>query len=90
VTLLLTLRDPAAFVRDMDESGFDLRVDDVEEFVARTSVLPFVHRRTKMPLDVVLGGSGLEEQFADRARQADVGGIEVLECPYDAAEVTAP
>ena len=77
VTVLLTPRDPAAFVHDMDLSEFGLRVDDVEDFVARTSVLPFVHRRTRMPLDVVLAGSGLEEQFADRARQVDVGGIEV-------------
>ena len=77
VTVLLTPRDPAAFVHDMDHSGFGLRVDDVDEFVARPSVLPFVHRRTRMPLDVVLAGSGLEEQFADRARQVDVGGIEV-------------
>lgn len=76
VTVLLTPREPAAFVHDMLKSGFGLRVDD-EEFVARTSVLPFVHRRTRMPLDVVLAGSGLEEQFALRARQVDVGGVEV-------------
>lgn len=77
VTVLLTPREPAAFVHDMFQSGFDLRVGHVEEFVARTSVLPFVHRRTRMPLDVVLAGSGLEEQFALRARQVDVGGVEV-------------
>jgi hypothetical protein len=77
VTVLLTPRDPAAFAHDMDQSGFGLRVDDVEEFVARTSVLPFVHRQTRMPLDVVLAGSGLEEQFAERARLVDIGGIEV-------------
>lgn len=77
VTVLLAPHDPAAFVFDMEASGFGLRVGDVEEFVARTSVLPFVHRRTRMPLDVVLAGSGLEEQFADRARLVDVGGVEV-------------
>lgn len=71
VTVLLTPRDPAGFVHDMDESGFGLRIDDVEQFVARTSVLPFIHRRTKMPLDVVLAGSGLEEQFEEeRPRRA--------------------
>lgn len=77
VTVFLTPRAPAEFVHDMDHSGFGLRVDDVDEFVARTSVLPFAHRRTRMPLDVVLAGSGLEEQFANRARQVDIGGLEV-------------
>lgn len=77
VTVFLNPRNPTEFVSDMDASGFGLRVEDVEEFVTRTSVLPFVHRRTRMPLDIVLAGSGLEEQFADRARQVDVGGVEV-------------
>lgn len=60
VTVILTPRDPAAFALDMATAGFDLRVRDAGDFVIRTSVLPFVHRRTRMPLDVVLAGSELE------------------------------
>ena len=30
-----------------------------------------------MPLDVVLAGSGLEEEFLDRARAVDLGGTKV-------------
>ncbi|MBK5296611.1 MAG: nucleotidyltransferase [Vicinamibacteria bacterium] len=40
----------------------------------RTRVLPFVHVATAMPLDVVLAGSGLEDEFLDRARDVDMGG----------------
>ena len=53
--------EPERFVRDMEAAGFVLRVDD-PEFVRRTRVMPFAHRATAMPLDVVLAGSGLEEE----------------------------
>ena len=39
--------------------------------------MPFVHTATAMPLDVVLAGSGLEDEFLDRARATDVGGTTV-------------
>jgi hypothetical protein len=39
--------------------------------------MPFVHTQTGMPLDVVLAGSGLEDEFLDRAALADIAGVEV-------------
>jgi hypothetical protein len=50
---------------------------DVDGFVARTRVLPFVHEATQLPLDLVLAGSGLEEEFLSRARLLDLGGAVV-------------
>ena len=76
VTLELVPDEPERFVRDMEAAGFALRVDD-PDFVRRTRVMPFVHLATAMPLDVVLAGSGLEEEFLDRARAVDVGGTKV-------------
>jgi Nucleotidyl transferase of unknown function (DUF2204) len=76
VTLELVPDDPDAFARDMAAAGFALRVDD-PDFVRRTRVMPFVHIATAMPLDVVLAGSGLEEEFLDRARIVNLGGTEV-------------
>jgi hypothetical protein len=72
VTLDLVPDDPEAFARDMAAAGFALRVDD-PDFVRRTRVMPFVHVATAMPLDVVLAGSGLEEEFLDRARMTNLG-----------------
>ena len=43
----------------------------------RTRVLPFVHTATGMPLDIVLAGSGLEDEFLARARTVDLGGAVV-------------
>jgi hypothetical protein len=76
VTIQLTPDEPERFARDMDAAGFSLRVAD-PDFVRRTRVMPFVHRATAMPLDVVLAGSGLEDEFLNRARVVDVGGTVV-------------
>lgn len=76
VTLELAPDAPERFAQDMGAAGFSLRVND-PDFVRRTRVMPFVHVATGMPLDVVLAGSGLEEEFLDRARPTDVGGTSV-------------
>ncbi len=76
VTLRLVPDEPERFARDMEAAGFALRVED-PDFVRRTRVMPFVHLATAMPLDVVLAGSGLEDEFLDRARPVDIGGTTV-------------
>ena len=72
VTLALAPDTPERFAREMQAAGFALRVAD-PEFVRRTRVMPFVHSATAMPLDIVLAGSGLEDEFLDRAVMTDIG-----------------
>ncbi len=76
VTVKLVPEEPERFARDMKAAGFGLRLDD-PDFVRRTRVMPFVHLATAMPLDLVLAGSGLEDEFLDRARAVDIGGTTV-------------
>jgi hypothetical protein len=76
VTILLVPDDPERFAQEMRNAGFSLRVDD-PDFVRRTRVMPFLHVATAMPVDVVLGASGLEVEFAERAVATDIGGIDV-------------
>ncbi|MBI4262814.1 MAG: nucleotidyltransferase [Acidobacteria bacterium] len=76
VTLALAPDTPDRFAAEMQSAGFALAVDD-PDFVRRTRVLPFVHRATGMPLDVVLAGSGLEDEFLNRAVPIEVGGTRV-------------
>ncbi len=64
------------YIDAMSSHGFELAIDD-SEFIARTRVLPFVHRTSGMPLDVVLAGPGLEEEFLRRAIRVDVDGTPV-------------
>lgn len=65
-----------SFVDTMSKHGFHLLFDD-PDFLARTRVLPFVHRRTRMPVDVVLAGPGLEEDFLRRAIPVDLRDVEI-------------
>ena len=76
VTLALAPDAPERFAREMEAAGFALRVAD-PEFVRRTRVMPFVHSATGMPLDIVLAGSGLEDEFLDRAVMTPIGTLTV-------------
>jgi hypothetical protein len=60
----------------LERCGFRLRIADAE-FVARTRVMPFVHEATGLPLDVVLAGPGLEDQFFAGAVVRDIDGVRV-------------
>lgn len=52
-------------------------MDPSDDVVCRTRVLPFVHAPTGLPLDVVLGGPGLEDLFMSRAVPVRVGAVTV-------------
>lgn len=67
----------AALVDAMRRAGFTLRVSDIEGFAERTRVLPFVHDATRMPVDIVLAGPGLEELFLGRARHEVIDGVSI-------------
>lgn len=77
ITVQLAPEDAAGFCADMERAGFRLRVRDPEAFLTRTRVMPFLHQATQLPLDVVLAGPGLEEQFLDRALRVDIEGVSV-------------
>jgi hypothetical protein len=76
VTIQLTPDTPLVFVDAMRTAGFEPRVTD-PQFIERTRVMPFVHAATGLPLDVVLAGTGLEDEFLRRARLVDIAGTKV-------------
>lgn len=53
---------------------FQPRVTD-PAFLAETRVLPLVHDTTGLPVDLVLAGPGLEEEFLERAGRVAVDGV---------------
>ena len=77
VTFLLEPDDPTGLLDAMREVGFDLRVHDVGGFVRKTRVLPFLHVSTNLPLDIVLAGPGLEEEFFRGAVRVEVHGATI-------------
>ncbi len=77
VTIVPEPRSTAELVTALGASGFQLRVTGTDDFVARTRVLPFVHSATRLPVDVVLGGPGIEELFLERAETHPIEGVQV-------------
>jgi hypothetical protein len=57
--------------------GFESRVESPERFADETRVLPLVHRVSRMPVDLVLAGPGLEERFLARAEVRHIEGVAV-------------
>ena len=76
ITLALSPDAPERFAGEMAAAGFAIRVND-PTFVRSTRVMPFMHLATGMPVDVVLAGSGLEEEFLKRTRRMEIGGADV-------------
>lgn len=77
VTIRLPLEKTGELVTALQAEGFHPLVEDPEAFVERTRVLPVEHRDTGLPVDVVFGGPGLEEEFLDRSVPVEIGGEKV-------------
>lgn len=72
VTVLLGTLPTSRLVAVLTSAGFALQFDS-EDFVAATRVLPVFHKQSRFPVDIVLGGPGLEERFAAAAEPIRVG-----------------
>ena len=77
VTVILGDLPLETLVDALARGGFDSRITNVTEFVAQTRILPVAHVKSGIPVDIISGGPGLEEQFALRACQYDCDGIKV-------------
>ena len=78
VTVALGAGRVAELVDALGAAGFRPRiVRDLDAFVARTRVVPLVHESSQLPLDLVLAGSGLEQEFLGRAKPVDLDGVTV-------------
>jgi hypothetical protein len=72
VTVLLGATPTSRLVAVLGRRGFKPGLGDAA-FVAATRVLPVIHKSTGFPVDIVLGGPGLEERFASAAERMKVG-----------------
>ncbi|TMA50805.1 MAG: hypothetical protein E6J75_19500, partial [Deltaproteobacteria bacterium] len=78
VTVDLGTRAPSELIAVLTQGGFVVRKrDGLEEFIARTRVVPLVHVASGVPVDIVLGGPGPEQLFLERARRHVVEGVPV-------------
>jgi hypothetical protein len=77
VTVALGPRSNSELAAALARAGFEPRIADVQGFVEATRVLPLVHGRSRIPVDVVLAGPGLEELFLARAEEREIEGARV-------------
>jgi hypothetical protein len=67
----------AVLVDRLAAAGLELRVPDAAGFADQTRVLPLLHVRSRIPVDVVLAGPGLEELFFSRVEEQSIGDLRV-------------
>ena len=66
----------AALIDALEQRGFRRRFDS-PALMEHGRVLPFMHQATALPVDVVLSGPGLEDEFFARVRLHQIEGIDV-------------
>jgi hypothetical protein len=75
----VTVRAPAPtseWLPALEQYGFARRVTD-PAFITQTRVVPVVHVATGLPVDIVLAGPGLEDEFLQRAVAQVIDGVSV-------------
>jgi hypothetical protein len=65
-----------AWLPGVERRGFRSRFDD-PAFADQSRVLPLIHQATEIPVDVVLAGPGLEDEFLTRAVRLSIDGVDV-------------
>lgn len=72
ITIDLGTRALADVIAPLAAAGFTARFAD-RAFAAATRVFPVVHAESGWPVDLVLAGPGLEQDFLARARSRSIG-----------------
>jgi len=77
ITIMYGESSVQTLVDILTDRGFEIRVEEPLRFVEQSRVLPVLHISSGMPVDIVFGGPGLEEQFLQRSVQFELDGLKV-------------
>ena len=77
VTVMFGNQPVENLIQALKDEGFETRITDALSLVEQSRVLPVVHLLSGIPVDIVFGGPGLEEQFAHRAQNHKLDGVMV-------------
>lgn len=83
VTVMMDPSDLDTVLQRLASHGVVPRSGDFRDIAVTHRVLLLWHERMGMPIDLVLGGPGIEEEFCARARTHNLGGSHI---PVIAAE----
>jgi hypothetical protein len=59
---------------ELERSAFEPLFPEVDLIIRRSFILPLIHRKTHVPVDVSIGVSGFENQIVKRSQPIDIGG----------------
>ena len=82
ITLDLLEISVADLLRTLAKHGFEPQIPN-RRFIELTRVIPVVHVKTKLPVDLVLAGPGLEDEFFERVVMISIGSTKI---PFASAE----
>lgn len=78
VTVLVARKGAAGLAAELEAAGFEHRFPDrAAELISMAAVIPMTHRRSGVEVDIVLGGSGLEELAHAAAERRSLDGVVV-------------
>jgi hypothetical protein len=63
-------------VETLGRHGFSARITD-DDFIERTRVVPVVHEASRMPVDIVLSGPGIEDLFFEGTAFREIDGVAI-------------
>ncbi len=76
ITLDLHEISVAELLKALAKYGFEPQIPD-RRFIELTRVIPVVHVKTKLPVDLVLSGPGLEDVFFERVVMISIGSSKI-------------
>jgi hypothetical protein len=76
ITLDLHETSVAELLKVLAKHGFEPQIPD-RRFIELTRVIPIVHVKTKLPVDLVLAGPGLEDEFFERVVMISIGSTKI-------------
>lgn len=77
VTVRLDSGTTEDLMATLTAAGFRSPDGSTDEFVRATRVLPLIHESSGMPVDIVLAGPGLEDEFLARVIAVDIDDVAV-------------
>lgn len=77
VTVMFGNQPVENLIQALKDEGFETRITDALSLVEQSRILPVVHLQSSIPVDIVFGGPGLEEQFAHRTQHHKLDGVVV-------------
>lgn len=75
--ILLSIKDIPDLIREAENAGLEMRVDNADEFARKNRVLLLRHRDSATNIDITLGNLPFEEEVVERSQLINIGKISI-------------